>query len=296
MFLGSVPFPFSLMGFPKQRLLSWLNTLTRTQVSSAVPIHTSWSKLGEFTLNGTAQLFIKELKAAEILVCIAMSVSDNQWESRTSSWWVGGGTLPKDILDCLYLDCPLKPLHQWGVLSLLSFPVCTRACQGSSIQNTWIALLELPFRAELSCHLWSFGRAVLLLLHSCGGSWMALGAAGLAFPAVNGHSSLQEHMGTWHGLGPFLSVLAAGGLAVELSAACLAGLLCTLGHAQLWRVCSTLESRLGNNAWHGSAWDPLPVRCSMLSSCSPGSSQIFPTWRCCVWGHPQIPLPRQAPN
>lgn len=130
MFLGSVPFPFSLVVFPKQRLLSWLNTLTCTQVSSAVPIHTSWSKLGEFTLNGTAQLFIKELKAAEILVCIAMSVSDNQWESRTSSWWVGGGDFAKRHLGLSVSGLPTETPPSVGSAVVAQFSCVYQSLSG----------------------------------------------------------------------------------------------------------------------------------------------------------------------
>lgn len=147
MILSFVPFPFSLMGFPKQRLLSWLNTLTYTRVSSAVLIYSSWSKLGESTLNDTAELFIKELKAAP---CLHRCISHNQWESRTYSWWVGGGFC---MLDCeVYLDCLLKLLHQWGVLSLLSLPRSTSACQGflnprthgSSFGASFLSRSKLP--------------------------------------------------------------------------------------------------------------------------------------------------------
>lgn len=192
MFLGSVP--FSLMEFPKQRLLNWLNTWTRSQVSSAVLTHASWSNLGEFTLNGAAQLFIKELKAAEILVCTGMSLSHNQWESRSSADGSVRGFCWK--ADCeVYLDCLLKLPHQRGVLSVLSLLICTSACQrflnpripglhywSFLSEQDWAAPCE-PFPELCCCPL------TAVAVH-----WLPRGAAGLTLPVVNGHFGCRS---TW---------------------------------------------------------------------------------------------------
>lgn len=112
------------------------------------------------------------------------------------------------------------------------------------------------------------------------------------FQELNGYFLLYEHMGTFDGLGPFLLILAAAELTSVVSADCLAGLLYTLGHAQLWNIYSILESRLNNNALCRSVCDPLTVVCSKLSSGYTSSSVNTSIWEVPHMGghlHPYLP-------
>lgn len=141
----------------------------------------------------------------------------------------------KDILDCeVYLDCLQKLLHQWGVLALLSLPRCTSACWGFLNPRThglhcWSSFLS---RAELQNWAWP---------ELCCCRSTAEAVQGFLMGAAGRHSLCPwallsaGHMGSFDGLGLFLLMLAAGGVTLEGSADCLAGLLCT------WVVFSSEE-------------------------------------------------------
>lgn len=105
--------------------------------------------------------------------------------------------LLKDVLDCLRgvsgLPAETPPSAGSAVTAQLS---CMYQWGLSGSQNTWIALLELPFWVELSCHFWAFARAVLLLLGSCSCSLIPRGSCRPYVPCVDGHFSLQEYMGS----------------------------------------------------------------------------------------------------